>query len=232
MILTKSFIEAMIAGTAEQFEVRQIKVLGLNESGVVKDNESVNLIILDDTSPKGMRLLEMVNRLERALDRKVNLVTASGLKQDPIRRRVYNSLIKDVMGYNQIANDIICVETMIALVDKALKVRQELKNAEASTISSVVYEAAKDSLSYTLSCLGDHLVTSKLSHEVIKQNQDISWAEIIQFRNRHDYWYQDLSHEVAESIVDDYMPELYDRLLEIKQSLESSMEEICDMLDK
>lgn len=38
MILTKSFIESMVAGTAEQFEVKQIKVLGLNESGVVKDN--------------------------------------------------------------------------------------------------------------------------------------------------------------------------------------------------
>lgn len=231
MILTKSFIEAMIAGTAEQFEVKQIKVLDLNESGVVKDNESVNLIILDDAAPKGMRLLEMITCLERSLDRKVNLVTASGLKQNPARRRVYDSLIKDVIGYNQIANDIICVETMIAFVDKALKVHQELKSIDASTISPAIYEAAKDGLSYTLSCLGDQLSTSKLSHEIMHQNRDISWAKIIQFRNRHDYWYQDLSHEDAESIADDYLPELYERLLEIKRSLESSMEEICDMLE-
>lgn len=231
MILTKSFIEAMVAGTAEQFEVKQIKVLGLNESGVVKDNESVNLIILDDTVPKGMCLLEMITCLERSLDRKVNLVTASGLKQNPARRRVYNSLIKDVTGYNQIENDIFCIETMLALTDRALKVHQEIKNIDASTIPPVIYEAAKDGLSYTLSCLGDQLNTSKLSHEIMHQNRDISWAEIIQFRNRHDYWYQDLSHEVAESIADDYLPELYERLLDIKQSLKSSLEEICDMLE-
>ena len=231
MILTKSFIEAMIAGTAEQFEVKQIKVLGLNESGVVKDNESVNLIILDDTVPKGIRLLEMITCLERSLDRKVNLVTASGLKQDPIRRRVYNSLVRDAMGYNQIENDISCVETMIVLADKAFKVSQELKSIDTPIIVPVIYEAAKDGLSYILSCLGDHLITSKLSNEIIDQNRDISWAEIIQFRNRHDYWYQDLSHEVAESIADDYLPELYERLLEIKQSLKSSLKEICDMLE-
>lgn len=174
MILTKSFIESMIAGTAEQFEVKQIKVLGLNESGVVKDNESVNLIILDGTSPKGMRLLEMITCLERSLDRKVNLVTASGLKQNPARRRVYNSLIKDVMGYNQIENDIFCIETMLALTDRALKVHQEIKNIDASTIPPVIYEAAKDGLSCTLSCLGDQLNTSKLSHEIMHQNRDIS----------------------------------------------------------
>lgn len=230
MILTKSFIEDMIAGTAEQFEVKQIKVLGLNESGIVKDNESVNLIILDDTTPKGMCLFEMITCLERSLDRKVNLVTASGLKQNPARRLVYNSLIKDVMGYNQIENDIVCIETMLALADRALKVHQALKNTDTSTISPVIYEAAKDGLSYTLSCLGDQLSTSELSHEIMHQNRDISWAEIIQFRNRHDYWYQDLSHEAAESIVDDYLPELYERLLDIKQSLKSSLEEICDML--
>lgn len=131
--------------------------------------------------------------------------------------------------YNEIGrieNDLGWICLMIEFTEKALSVRQELKALDESTVPMLVYVSAKDGLALAIANIGEQLDSSKLSMEIREQNPDIPWSKIKKFRDKHSHWYQDVNHKVVESIADDYLPELYERLLEIRRDLENALSEL------
>ena len=127
---------------------------------------------------------------------------------------------------DRLENDIRWISLMIEFTEKALAVRQELKVLETKTVPSLMHEAFRDSLALAIANVGEQLDPSKLSMEIREQNPDIPWSDIKRFRDKHSHWYQDMNYEVVDSIADDYLPELYDRLLEIRHDIETTLSDL------
>lgn len=127
---------------------------------------------------------------------------------------------------DRLENDLSWISMMIKFTEKALAVRQELKSLETKTVPFLMHEALKDSLSLAIANIGEQLDSSKLSMEIREQNPDIPWSDIKRFRDKLYHWYQKVEHDYVESIADDYLPELYDRLLEIRHDIETALSEM------
>lgn len=127
---------------------------------------------------------------------------------------------------DRLENDLYWISLMIEFTEKALAVRQELKVLETKTVPLLMYEAFKDSLSLAIANIGEQLDPSKLSMEIREQNPDIPWSKIKKFRDKHNHWYQKIERDYAESIAEGYLPELYDRLLEIRHDIETTLSEM------
>lgn len=99
-ILQRSHIESVVREIADEFGVKQIELVGSYRRGQAKEESDVDLIILDDSAPKsGMDFLRMIGRLEETLGKEVGLVTAKGLNEDTLRRRVYDRMMEDIKNY-------------------------------------------------------------------------------------------------------------------------------------
>lgn len=127
---------------------------------------------------------------------------------------------------DRLENDLRWISMMIKFTEKALAVRQELKSLEMKTVPLLMYEAISDGLSLAIANIGEQLDPSKLSMEIREQNPDIPWSDIKRFRDKLYHWYQKVEHDYVESIADDYLPELYDRLLEIRHDIETALSEM------
>ena len=115
---------------------------------------------------------------------------------------------------------------MIEYTEKALSIRRALKAMDTSILPLIVYEAARDGLASAIADIGEQLDLNKLSMEIREQNPDVPWSDIKRYRDKHNHWYQDLNHELVEAISDDYLSELYDRLLEIRHDIETTLSEM------
>lgn len=127
---------------------------------------------------------------------------------------------------DRLENDLYWISLMIEFTEKALAVRQELKVLETKTVPLLMYEAFKDSLSLAIANIGEQLDPRKLSMEIREQNPDIPWSKIKKFRDKRNHWYQKIERDYAESIAEGYLPELYDRLLEIRHDIETTLSEM------
>lgn len=99
MILERSYIESVVREIADEFGVKQIELVGSYRRGQAKEESDVDLIILDDSAPRGMDFLGMIIDLEEALGKEVGLVTYDGLEQDKLKRRVRDSMMEDIKNY-------------------------------------------------------------------------------------------------------------------------------------
>lgn len=99
MILERSYIESVVREIADEFGVKQIELVGSYRRGQAKEESDVDLIILDDSAPRGMDFLGMIIDLEEALGKEVGLVTYDGLEQDKLKRRVRDSMMEDIKHY-------------------------------------------------------------------------------------------------------------------------------------
>ena len=99
MILERSYIESVVREIADEFGVKQIELVGSYRRGQAKEDSDVDLIILDDSAPRGMDFLGMIIDLEEALGKEVGLVTYDGLEQDKLKRRVRDSMMEDIKNY-------------------------------------------------------------------------------------------------------------------------------------
>ena len=100
MILERSYIESVVREIADEFGVKQSELVGSYRRGQAKEDSDIDLIILDDSAPKrGMDFLRMIGRLEETLGKEVGLVTAKGLNEDSLRRRVYDRMMEDIKHY-------------------------------------------------------------------------------------------------------------------------------------
>ena len=98
-ILQRSYIESVVREIADEFGVKQIELVGSYRRGQAKEESDVDLIILDDSAPRGMDFLGMIIDLEEALGKEVGLVTYDGLEQDKLKRRVRDSMMEDIKHY-------------------------------------------------------------------------------------------------------------------------------------
>ena len=104
---------------------------------------------------------------------------------------------------------------MIEYTEKILQAKEEMKALEKSSISQLLYLIMQDGLASNLAHVGEQLDSSKLSKETQIEFDYIPWSDIKKFRDKHDHWYQDISNDVVDSIIEDYLPELYEQLEEI-----------------
>ena len=96
MILERSYIESVVREIADRYEVKQIELVGDYRRGQAKEDSDVDLIILDDSAPRGMDFLGMICDLEDTLEKEVNLVTAKGLKMTQLGQKAYDRLTKGI----------------------------------------------------------------------------------------------------------------------------------------
>lgn len=127
---------------------------------------------------------------------------------------------------DRLENDLYWISLMIEFTEKALAVRQELISLKTKTVPFLMHEAFRDSLSLAIANIGEQLDPRKLSMEIREQNPDIPWSKIKKFRDKHNHWYQKIERDYVESIAESYLPELYDRLLEIRHDIETTLSEM------
>ena len=115
----------------------------------------------------------------------------------------------------RIEEDLAWLGLMIEYTEKILQAKEEMKALEKSSISQLLYLIMQDGLASNLAHVGEQLDSSKLSKETQIEFDYIPWSDIKKFRDKHDHWYQDISYDVVDSIIEDYLPELYEQLEEI-----------------
>lgn len=115
----------------------------------------------------------------------------------------------------RIEEDLVWLQLMIEYAEKILQAKEEMKALERSSISQLLYLILQDGLASNLAHVGEQLDSSKLSKETQIEFDYIPWSDVKKFRDKHDHWYQDISHDVVDSIIEDYLPELHDQLEEI-----------------
>lgn len=126
----------------------------------------------------------------------------------------------------RIEEDLYWLSLMIKFAEKVLLAKEEMKSLEESKISGLLYLTLQDGIASNLAHIGEQLDSSKLSKETQLEFDYIEWSDIKRFRDKHDHWYQDISHDLVDEIIEESLPELYYQLLEIKEILESRLSEM------
>lgn len=98
-ILTRDFIESVKSKVAEEFGVKDIELVGSYRRNEAKSMSDVDFLILDDSRPKGMKFLKMIGRLEEELQKEVGLMTVKSLSETDMKKRVLESMRKDLENY-------------------------------------------------------------------------------------------------------------------------------------
>ena len=95
-ILQRSYIESVVREIADEFGVKQIELVGDYRRAKAKETSPIDLMILDDSAPRGLEFYGMIGRLEDALGKEVCLVTSKGLKKTQLGRNEYDRLMKGI----------------------------------------------------------------------------------------------------------------------------------------
>lgn len=98
-ILTREFIEEVKSKIANEYNVKQIELVGSYRRNQAKETSDVDFLILDDSAPRGMKFLQMIVDLEETLGKEVGLMTARGLSETPMKQKVLQSMLKDIKDY-------------------------------------------------------------------------------------------------------------------------------------
>ena len=98
-ILTREFIEEVKSKIANEYNVKQIELVGSYRRNQAKETSDVDFLILDDSAPRGMKFLQMIVDLEETLGKDVGLMTVKGLSETPMKQKVLQSMLKDIKDY-------------------------------------------------------------------------------------------------------------------------------------
>ena len=98
-ILTREFIEEVKSKIANEYNVNQIELVGSYRRNQAKETSDVDLLILDDSAPRGMKFLQMIVDLEETLGKDVGLMTVKGLSETPMKQKVLQSMLKDIKDH-------------------------------------------------------------------------------------------------------------------------------------
>lgn len=98
-ILTREFIEEVKSKIANEYNVKQIELVGSYRQNQAKETSDVDFLILDDSAPRGMKFLQMIVDLEETLGKDVGLMTVKGLSETPMKQKVLQSMLKDIEDY-------------------------------------------------------------------------------------------------------------------------------------
>lgn len=125
----------------------------------------------------------------------------------------------------QIESDLMWISLMITFTEKAILTNEELQTVDRSSISPLLYLSMQDGVASTMAHIGEQLDSNKLSAEVKEEFDEVPWAAIRSFRNRHNHWYQDISHDTVSTIVEEDLPLLLEQLIEIEKILTDRLSE-------
>lgn len=98
-ILARDFIEEVKTKIANEYNVKQIELVGSYRRNQAKETSDVDFLILDDSAPRGMKFLQMIVDLEETLGKEVGLMTVKGLSETPMKQKVLQSMLKDIKDY-------------------------------------------------------------------------------------------------------------------------------------
>lgn len=126
----------------------------------------------------------------------------------------------------RIEEDLYWLSLMIEFAEKVLLAQEEMKALEDSKISGLLYLTLQDGIASNLAHVGEQLDPSKLSKETQLEFDYVQWSSIKKFRDKHDHWYQDISHNVVGQIIEESLPELYYQILEIREILTNRLSDL------
>lgn len=98
-ILTREFIEDVKSKIANEYNVKQIELVGSYRRNQAKEISNVDFLILDDSAPRGFKFMNMIDRLEDELGKHVRLTTVKGLSEDPMKQEALDQMLKDIEDY-------------------------------------------------------------------------------------------------------------------------------------
>ena len=125
----------------------------------------------------------------------------------------------------QIESDLMWISLMKDFTEKALLTYEKLKKIDKSSTDPLLYLAMQDGIASTMAHIGEQLDSNKLSAEVKEEFDEVPWADIRSFRNRHNHWYQDISHDMVSNFVEEDLPLLFEQLCEIEKILRDRLSE-------
>lgn len=125
----------------------------------------------------------------------------------------------------QIESDLSWISLMKDFTEKALLTYEELQSIDKSSISPLLYLSMQDGIASTMAHIGEQLDSNKLSAEVKEEFDEVDWAGIRSFRNRHNHWYQDISHDMVSNFIEEDLPLLLEQLTEIEKILRDRLSE-------
>lgn len=99
MILTREFIEEIKSKVAKEFDVEKIELVGSYRRNEATDRSDVDLLILDEKAPRGMKYLEMIGRLEDDLGKEVGLMHLASMTR-PTDEVIIRSMLKDIKTFD------------------------------------------------------------------------------------------------------------------------------------
>lgn len=126
----------------------------------------------------------------------------------------------------RIEEDLVWLHLMLEFTEKTLQIKEEMNALNRSNISQLLYLTLQDGLASNLAHVGEQLDANKLSKETQREFDYVPWSDIKKFRDKHDHWYQDISHGIVDSIVEDFLPELYLQLDEIIKILTNRLSDM------
>ena len=97
-ILTREFIEEVKTKVAKEFNVESIELVGSYRRNEATDQSDVDLLILDEKAPRGMKYLEMIARLEDELKKEVGLMHLASMTR-PTDEVIIRSMLEDIERY-------------------------------------------------------------------------------------------------------------------------------------
>lgn len=97
-ILTREFIEKVKSEVAKEFNVEKIELVGSYRRNQATEKSDVDLLILDEKAPRGMKYLEMIARLEDDLGKEVGLMHLASMTR-PTDEIIIKSMLKDLETY-------------------------------------------------------------------------------------------------------------------------------------
>ena len=126
----------------------------------------------------------------------------------------------------QLESDLYWISLMIEFTEKALITYERLKKKiDKSSFDPFLYLAMQDGIASAMADIGEQLDSNKLSAEVKEEFDEVPWAAIRSFRNKHNHRYQDISHDIVADIVEEDLPLLFEQLTEIEKILKDRLSE-------
>ena len=125
----------------------------------------------------------------------------------------------------QLESDLYWISLMKDFTEKALRTYEDLQSIDKSSVTPLLYLAMQDGIASAMADIGEQLDSNKLSAEVKEEFDEVPWAAIRSFRNKHNHRYQDISHDVVADIIEEDLPLLFEQLTEIEKILRDRLSE-------
>ena len=92
ILTTQEIVDAVNQILREKYHLNRIFLYGSYSKGQAKQSSDVDLIVLDEEVPKGMKFLQMISDVESVLDKSVTIQAAKYFKREEEKK-----LLEEIM---------------------------------------------------------------------------------------------------------------------------------------